>query len=153
MGHKPSYCNSQMLTTICLITALEMAAPTCWKQTNHIHAANPYNSTRLPKSGWGDFGDEILEHKRSSCHSPSEWCFSSMIRRVCTACFVETWSLRFEDTRHTGIGYLRKTVLHRTEICCSVHPYHGWSRAWTKQSRQLWAGFLSEGTSWLQKSS
>lgn len=137
-GHKPPCFNSQMLTTICLITALKMAAPTHWNQTNHIHTANPCVSTRLLKPGWFYFGGETLEHKTSPCHSPPELCFCSMIRWVCNKCFVESWSLRFKDTRHTGLGYLWKTLLHKTQICCGVHRYCGWSRAWRKQPCQLW---------------
>lgn len=143
-GHKPSSFNSQMLTTICLITALKMAAPTHLNQTYHIHTANPCIPTRLLKPGWFYFGGKTLEHKTSPCHSPPELCFRSMIRWVCNTCFVESWSLRFKDTRHTGLGYLWKTVLHKTQICNGMHWYCGWSRAWRKQPCQLWAGSVSE---------
>lgn len=118
-GHKPCYCNGQMLTTICLIKALEMAAPPLKSRLTTTRLLTPTSSLRLPKPGWGDFGDEILEHKKSPCHSPSDWFFAQGMHCMLPG-NVKPW-----DTRHTGTGHLWKTVLQRAQICCNELPYGG----------------------------
>lgn len=129
-----------MLTTTCLIKALEMAAPPLKSRLTTPRLLTPTSPLRLPKPGWGDFGDEIVEHKKSPCHSPSDWFF---------ACFLETWSLgtqgiQGQDTSGRLFYKGHKSAAMSFHIVAEAEP--------GENSHQLWVGFLSEGTTRLQRS-
>lgn len=47
-----------------------MAAPPLTSRLTTSTLLIPTSPLKFPKPGWGDFGDEILEHKKSPYHSP-----------------------------------------------------------------------------------